>query len=380
MCAGLRQVWRAALLAALLLGCGPEVEDAGPIRIALLNLHLARNAPGKAAAEIESGSAQIRALVKVIVAKDPDILVLLELDYDREGRALAAFRKRLAAAGSTYAFTFHAPVNAGRRTGLDLDGDGKTNGPGDAQGWGVFEGQFGMAVLSRLPIQRENIRTFRKQLWADMPGALFPAEILPAEARNVLRLSSKAHWDVPVRLSPDRNLHLLVSHPTPPVFDGPADFNGKRNHDEIRFWGEYIMNAQWIKDDTGQYGGLSQNAHFAIIGGLNNDPNDGDGRHEAIRDLLTNPLISDPRPRSKHKKTVQTGANLKHLGDPALDTAHWPAEEIEASGNLRVDYILLAHGLKAAESGVFWPEASDPQHATAEAASDHRLIWVDIFR
>ena len=34
-------------------------------------------------------------------------------------------------------------------------------------------------------------------------------------------------------------VHFLVSHPTPPVFDGPEDRNGPRNYDEIRFWADY---------------------------------------------------------------------------------------------------------------------------------------------
>ena len=28
--------------------------------------------------------------------------------------------------------------------------------------------------------------------------------------------------------------------PTPPAFDGEEDRNGRRNHDEIRFWVDYV--------------------------------------------------------------------------------------------------------------------------------------------
>ncbi|MDQ3106173.1 MAG: GAF domain-containing protein, partial [Actinomycetota bacterium] len=52
--------------------------------------------------------------------------------------------------------------------------------------------------------------------------------------RDVLRLSSKSHWDVTLNIG-GTLVHALVSHPTPPVFDGTEDRNGKRNHDEIRF-------------------------------------------------------------------------------------------------------------------------------------------------
>src|SRR5690606_4370838 len=81
-----------------------------------------------------------------------------------------------------------------------------------------------------------------------------------------LRLSSKSHWDVPVD-TPLGRLHFLVSHPTPPVFDGPENRNGLRNHDEIRLWAEYLGNdAAWLVDDAGRSGGLPADAAFVLAG------------------------------------------------------------------------------------------------------------------
>jgi hypothetical protein len=72
-----------------------------------------------------------------------------------------------------------------------------------------------------------------------MPGALIPPGwFTPAELAAV-RLSSKSHWDLPIEIG-RRTVHFLVSHPTPPTFDGPEDRNGRRNHDEIRLWADYI--------------------------------------------------------------------------------------------------------------------------------------------
>src|SRR5690606_28109034 len=105
-----------------------------------------------------------------------------------------------------------------------------------------------------------------------------------------LRLSSKSHWDVPVR-TPLGVVHVLASHPTPPVFDGAERRNSARNHDEIRLWSEYLSaaDADWLCDDRGRCGGLQPGARFVILGDLNNDPADGDGRHEAIVELLEHP-------------------------------------------------------------------------------------------
>jgi hypothetical protein len=51
-----------------------------------------------------------------------------------------------------------------------------------------------------------------------------------------------------------KTIHVLASHPTPPTFDGAEDRNGKRNHDEIRFWRDYISEktSNYIYDDKGK--------------------------------------------------------------------------------------------------------------------------------
>lgn len=339
--------WFAALLA-LLTGCGEEPES---LRVATYNVHLARGEAGALIAELEAGSPQIDAVARVIGHADPDILLVNELDYDSDGRALALFRQRLSDAGIDYAYAYSAPVNTGLPTGLDLTGDGTDYGPEDAQGWGVFPGQFGMAILSRVPILANEARTYRRVLWADMPGNLYPAGYYPEAARGLLRLSSKSHWDIPVRIG-DKTVHLLASHPTPPVFDGPEDRNGRRNADEILFWRDYIDGKSWMVSDQGTPGGL-KDAPFVILGDLNNDPERGDGRHTAIRALLDHPEVS---------RTGETGP-----------TATW-----KETGPLRVDYALPSRGLKPKDPGVLSPEAHPELREAILAASDHWLVYIDV--
>ena len=85
-------------------------------------------------------------------------------------------------------------------------------------------------------------------------------------------------------------MHVLASHPTPPVFDGPENRNGKRNHDEIRFWFDYINNTQasYIYDDNGNKGGLSPNQPFVILGDQNASSVEGDAINSSIKALITN--------------------------------------------------------------------------------------------
>jgi hypothetical protein len=91
------------------------------------------------------------------------------------------------------------------------------------------------------------------------PGDTRAADWYSSDELNVFRLSSKSHWDLPMRIDKE-TVHFLVSHPTPPVFDGPEDRNGTRNHDEIRFWADYNSGgsrAEYIYDDGGGTAGSS---------------------------------------------------------------------------------------------------------------------------
>lgn len=380
-------IWRAA--AALLFTAGaamaadpPQKQD-GAVRIATFNAALNRRNPGELAQELRlGGSPQIDAVVEIIQRVRPDIILINEIDHDARQISAQLFRDALkagrgGATGINYPHLFTAPSNTGVSSGYDLDGDGRVSGPKDAFGFGYFEGQYGMAILSQHPIAPP--RTFQDQLWADMPGHLIPMAFY-GEAASALRLSSKSHWDAPVRLPDGRTLHVLASHPTPPVFDGPMNENGRRNHDEIRFWVDYVTGRDWMSDDEGQSGGIETDANWVVMGDLNADPSDGASMRAAILSLLN--VAQDPRPVSAGAvETAKTGANKRHRGDPATDTADWRDEP--GPGNMRVDYVLPSQGWEIVASGVFWPAKDDPLRRVVGdgedvVSSDHRLVWVDL--
>ncbi len=311
--------------------------------------------------DIVSGEdAQVEAVIRVVQAARPDVLVLAGIDWDLEGHALGALADRLE--GFPYRFT--ARPNRGIDSGADLNGDGRPGGPDDAQGFAEYPGQEGLAILSRLPLDLANQRDFSDLLWHDLPGALASAEIA-----NSQRLSTTAHWDVPVILPGGDSLSLLVWHATPPVFDGPEDRNGRRNHDEAAFWLHYL---------DGAFGPPPR--LFVLLGAANLDPVDGDGRAEALTSLLSDPRVRDPSPASEGGRIaaeLDAGVNAAQRGDPALDTVDWP-DEPDLPGNMRVDYVLPSAHLEVVGAGVFWPEPGASLRGDAETASRHRLVWVDI--
>lgn len=400
----------ASLAAALALTAGaPAVADAPDaraavgqpveLRVATYNLSLNRASAGQLEADLATGTnGQARTVAEIIQRANPDVVLLNEFDYVEGGRAVDLFRENYlevpqgGAEAVDYPYAFVAPSNTGIPSGFDLNNDGTVSGGDDAFGFGVFEGQYGMAVLSKYPIDTDAVRTFQTFLWKDMPGALLPddpstpepADWFTPEELEVVRLSSKSHWDVPIQVR-NKTVHVLASHPTPPTFDGPEDRNGRRNHDEIRFWADYVTagpTSSYIYDDEGRTGGLKPGSRFVVMGDQNADPNDGDSYDVAIDQLLGHPRITDPLPTSEgavEAAELQGGANAAHTGDPAYDTADFADN---APGNLRADYVLPSKNLQVRDAGVFWPVRSDPlSRLTGEypfPSSDHRLVWVDV--
>ena len=258
------------LVAGLLLAVVAGHAGAGSIRFATFNASMHRGAEGDLAAALRDGQdPQVAKVAGIIAAVDPDVILLNEFDYGA-GNDRAFVANYL---GGAWPFSFIAPSNTGLATGLDLDGDGVAGEePGtferarDSHGFGTFEGQYGMVVLSKHEIDVDGVRTFRTFRWVDMPGARLPvrpdgAPFYSDEGLEVLRLSSKSHWDVPVHIG-GAVVHVLASHPTPPVFDGPEDRNGARNADEIRFWADYIAGAGYVRDDGGRPAGLPRRGAF----------------------------------------------------------------------------------------------------------------------
>ncbi len=378
------------------------------IRFSQFNASLNRNAEGQLTTDLSTpDNAQAKAVAEIIQRSNPDVLLINEFDYDSENpnQTVELFQQNYLAIsqnGATpvdYPYIYIAPSNTGIASGFDLNNNGTavtTPGePGygdDAIGFGNFPGQYGMLLLSKYPIDTENVRTFQNFLWKDMPNALLPDDPTTpkpndwysADELEVLRLSSKSHWDVPIQVNGE-TVHVLASHPTPPTFDGAEDRNGKRNHDEIRFWADYITpgKGDYIYDDGGKKGGIAAGSSFVIMGDQNADPVDGDSFDNAIRQLLQNPGINTnvipSSPGAAQQADLQGGANASQKGNPSFDTADFGDT---APGNLRVDYVLPSADLKINNSEVFWPLNTDPTFPLVGTfpfpSSDHRLVFADV--
>ncbi len=324
---------------------------------------------------------QIRNIAAIIQQVKPDIILLNEFDYIADpAKGVQLFLDNFLAKpqqGGTpqlYPYHYYSTVNTGQPSGFDLNNDGLVNTPGeDAWGFGKYPGQYGMVLLSKFPIDQENARTFQHFKWKDLPDHKVTRQAdgspwFSAEAWQQMPLSSKSHWDVPVTIN-GKTLHILASHPTPPVFDGPENRNGNRNHDEVKFWVDYLSGKTYMVDDQGRTGGYQTKQPFVIVGDLNSSPVEGDSFRDAIQALVTHPLVND-------KFAPQSIGGALHTPDnpnAAQHTAGW---------RMRADYVLPAKtGLTYLRSGVFWPAPSEAMHEVVNsrgASSDHRLVWVTL--
>lgn len=345
---------------------------ANDFRVATFNAALYRDAAGGLIADCNDGKhPQVSAVAQVIREINADVILINEFDYDADGLAARAFvEKHLQ---GKYRHWFAAPVNTGVPSGADLNRDGDTTDPEDCYGFGRHPGQYGMLLLSLHPLDPAKIRTFQKFLWQDLPGNLLPSSHY-GKAAELLRLSSKSHWDVPIQIA-GKTLHLLCSHPTPPSFDdgclkdltatAPVDWNGRRNHDEIQFWAKYIdgQSKPWLSDDLGKTGGLAEKVAFVILGDLNADPVDGDSVNRAIDLLLRHAQVHDCPPPTSPGALLRVRKNLQMR------------ESKTADFGLRADYVLPSkQHLRWRASAVHWPE----DDMLIRKASDHRAVWCDL--
>jgi endonuclease/exonuclease/phosphatase family metal-dependent hydrolase len=156
-------------------------------------------------------------------------------------------------------------------------------------------------------------------------------------------------------------------------FDGAEDRNGRRNADEVRMLVDLIDGADYLVDDEGGRGGLTDGASFVVLGDLNASVHGG----EVARDHPIHDLLGHPRVRDTGDVCVSAGGLAgREPGPPD----HFERSTTGRATGWRIDYVLPSTDLEVTGGGVHFPDAtSDPDGAQrADAASDHRLVWVDL--
>jgi len=363
---------------------------------------------------------QIRNVAAVIQKNRPSVLMMAEYNNDGTGddkAALIGFQENylsiaqsIDGAGGeanldpiTFPYFESYSTNTGLSSGLDLNNDGNVGGPGDAWGFGMYHGQYAFALMSQYKIDSENTRTFQTFKWKDLEGEQIPtiticdgSQTIPngmscgdewysSEEWEEVRLSSKNHVDAPIIIptaSGEEVVHLLMSHPTPPVFD-PGK-NKSQNAAEVKFWNQYIQGKDFFYDDAGQNGGLVDDAKFIIMGDQNLDPVAGDGESDVMQTLHDDPLVNQ-NVMNGDLYPASYGAS-EHAVDKSL--THPKPNRISSTFGLGVDYAIPSANLNVIDTGVYWSasyeegrklfnDARIGQYGDGKSvSSDHRMIWV----
>ena len=330
---------------------------------------------------------KLKHIASIIQQIRPNILLLNELAFNQDAQTTNAdlFVQNYLAISQgdglkPIDFTTYSPhSNTGIPSGHDLDNSGSiiSTHPqitpdqtadqraygNDCFGFGTFPGQYAMALLvdPKLTIQSDQIRTFQNFLWKDLPGCIAPTNPdgtpwYTQDAWDEMRLSSKNFVDVPILLPNGSVLHALISHPTPPAFDGPEGRNKLRNHDEIKLIRQYIDNADSLVDDAGKTGGLADGSKFVIMGDLNADPSDGSSiEMTMLTQILTSSKVADD---------VFPSSEIQIDRLDSTDTSRF---------RLRVDYVLPSQGIQITKSGI-WRTGADQD----EFPSDHFPVWIEV--
>jgi hypothetical protein len=369
---------------------------------------------------------QIRNVAAIIQTKRPNIILLAEFNNDGTGEntaALTGFQDNYLSIGQSpnsitggdtlkpikYPFFESYATNTGLMSGLDLNNDGKVNsGPNDAWGFGIYHGQYGFSLMSQYKIDTAKTRTFQTFKWKDLPSAENPVITNCNDAKNPipegmacgdkwytaneweqLRLSSKNHVDAPIIIptaNGDQTIHILMSHPTPPVFDTVSQNNKMKNRDEIQFWNNYITNGDFIYDDKGTTGGLAEDEQFVIVGDLNADPYAGDGYRQTIESLLMHHRVNQQASDGALTPT-SLGAETCYADKECRQDNPYP-NRLTSNFGLQVDHAIPSHNLRIIDSGVYWPangelgrllvndERIGKKGKGKDVSSDHRMVWI----
>ena len=447
-----------AISSALLIGCSSDTDYVQPeeVKIATYNLSFDRatfqdlvtemqiepnaqatlvsdyldNTISAANKETAAKVIQIRNVAAVIQKNRPDVLMMAEFNNDGTGTdksALEGFQKNylsvaqsIEGAGGdanlepiSYPYFESYSTNTGllNEFGFDLDNDGNAGTlPGDAWGFGLYHGQYAFALMSMYEIDHDNIRTFQKFKWSDMPSATMPTitncndswnpipdgmecgdDWYTAEEWAEVRLSSKNHVDAPILIPQEdgtsETIHLLMSHPTPPIFD--TGKNKVQNADEVNFWVDYIDGQSYMYDDKGVTGGLSTDAKFVVMGDLNADPLKGDGDLTAINALMDHDKVNRLATFGPLAPASLGGPECLALGE--CKEANWDTPypgQVTSTSGLRLDHVVPSENLTISDSGIYWPATFEDGRLLMndervgnygngkDISSDHRMVWI----
>ena len=377
----------------------------GTLRIATFNCSLNRPDAGRPAQRSLATSrrrAGARRGRRSSSACGPTSCCCEEFDYDAAGASLrdfqanylgaAAERRRARSTSAMHSSPNPTPACPRVSTWITTDASAaaamrsaSANSPGSTA-WCCCRGfpidARARAHLPQVPVARHAGRPAARRSGHASAGGL----VLAGPARSAAAVVEVALGRAGATRTHSR-LHLLASHPTPPAFDGPEDRNGRRNHDEIRLWNDYLTPgaASYLRDDAGRPA-ASRASAFIVMGDQNSDPVDGASLHDAIvgaagQSAHRRPLRAAAAPAPSRPRALQGGVNACAARRSAL--RHRRLQRSRRRQPARGLSTAVERACACAAAACSGRRSADPARAPGVGrrpppSSDHRLVWIDV--
>jgi Endonuclease/Exonuclease/phosphatase family len=325
---------------------------------------------------------QVVAAVDVISRFSPDVISINEMMFDfpndgstptpgsfdggAENAERLADRLNAKNTGAPYAYTLITLGNAGQPwSGYDAtQHDPYFEKAGNA----TIPGSINIALISRYPILKNEVRVIADFAWADLPEGKYP------EMESALGITVPAGhplFQMALVVAPvdvqGTVVHMVMLHTVPPV---GAEANKYRNHDELTGM------RLFIEGKLPNQAPLPPGARYVLLGDFNADGDHGDGFPEAIGQLLTHPLLYPFQPEGAGSLGVSPELNTTASVCPAAN-----GPDPSTGSQFQLDYLLPSATIGApTDGGVFFPDsATTPEDWTlACAVSDHMMVWADL--
>ena len=208
------------------------------VRFATFNASLNRNAAGQLVADLSTpDNAQARTVAEIIQRTSPDVLLVNEFDFVEDGVAAELFRDNYLEVSQNGADAGRLPLLL--RSPVEHRHPDRLR-PQQQRRRRRRRRRVRVRALPR-PVRHGRLlqvphRPRRGPHLPELPleghaGRPSPTtrrcgadRLVRPEELDIFRLSSKSHWDVPIKTA--ATVHFLVTHPTPPTFDGPRTATG----------------------------------------------------------------------------------------------------------------------------------------------------------
>lgn len=254
-----------------LAGIPPQELSQTSLRVATIEANLTADTPGKLNENLMgAGNPQASHAADSIAQANADVLVLTNMDADQA--AVDTFREQYLNNTEDdrpevdYKFTYLAVGSKGLQSGADLNADGVIGDAADAWGQGAYEEQGSIVVLSKYPIDEDQIASVSKLKWQDVANNQLHHTKLDGVLAASMPVMNTGMWDIPIEYRNQR-VHVLATQTEPDQQD--EDLAAARQGDELKVVADYIAGKKYVRtDDDDPAMGIGEEK-FVLAGALN---------------------------------------------------------------------------------------------------------------